>query len=350
VSAVGARAWAPDAAELGIDRAVDPPGALPHTARVLDAARPASEYEAEVTVERLGIDATSFGAIRARCEADPSRMARMIADIVAERGKLENPWTGSGGVLMGRVRTVGSRHRASELRPGDRVVPLASLIAIPLELSAVGRVDPVSPHVPVTGRAIVTGRMLCATVPPDVSARAALRVLDVYPAASHARALASSGMHVLVLGAGHAGLLAVAAAREAVGSAGRVSAVDVSPSALERAVAVDPELAAIEADVTEPLAVTAELAGRGLPPADLTLLCATVPDAEGTAIVATAPDGAVLFFSTATRFAAAALGADAIGSQARLLIPNGLTDDRGQYAFELLRQIPPLGAAFETAP
>jgi L-erythro-3,5-diaminohexanoate dehydrogenase len=93
-----------------------------------------------------------------------------------------------------------------------------------------------------------------------------------------------------------------------------------------------------------------ELARRHRPPADLTLLCTSVPGGEGTAILATASRGSVLFFSTATTFAAAGLGADAVGSQARLIIPNGLTDDRGDYAFELLRRNPALLDAFEESP
>jgi L-erythro-3,5-diaminohexanoate dehydrogenase len=349
VNAGSAPGWETDAAELGIERALDPPGALPHTARRLDAQRGASEHEAEIDVELLGVDATSYRAIRERCGGDAERMAATIAEIVATRGKLENPWTGSGGVLMGRVRSIGTRYRMPGLGIGERVVPLASLIAVPLRLDSVGPVDPARPQVPVTGRAIVTGRMLCARVPGDMSTVAALNALDVYPAASHVRALATAGAHVLVLGAGHAGLLAVAAARAAVGVRGVVSAVDMAPAALERARAVDPAVAAIEADVTAPLAVGVALHRLGLPRADLTLLCTSVPGGEGTAILATAPFGTVLFFSTATRFAAAALGADAIGSQANLVIPNGLTDDRGDYAFELLRSIPALRAVFEEA-
>jgi L-erythro-3,5-diaminohexanoate dehydrogenase len=347
VNVASAPSWETDAAELGIERALDPPGVLPHTARRLDAQRGASEHEAEIDVELLGVDATSYRAIRERCDADAERMAAMIAEIVATRGKLENPWTGSGGVLMGRLRFIGTQYRMPGLRVGERVVPLASLIAIPLKLDSVGPVDPARPQVPVTGRAIVTGRMLCAHVPANVSTAVALSALDVYPAASHVRDLATGGAHVLVLGAGHAGLLAVAASRVAVGAHGVVSAVDIAPAALKRAGAVDPAVAAIEADVTEPLAVGAALHQLGLPRADLTLVCTSVPGAEGTAILATAQFGTVLFFSTATRFAAAALGADAIGSQAKLVIPNGLTDDRGDYAFELLRSIPALRAAFE---
>jgi L-erythro-3,5-diaminohexanoate dehydrogenase len=341
--------WEVDAAVLGIERAVQPPGVLAHTARVLDADTPATDCEVALDVEMLAVDATSYRAIRERCDGDAERMAAMIAGIVTERGKLENPWTGSGGVLMGRVLSIGSAYRMSSLHLGQRVVPLASLIAIPLRLHSVGPVDPASPHVPARGRAIVTGRMACAPMPADLSPTAALTALDVYPSASYARSLASPGAHVLVLGSGHAGLLATAAGREAVGDAGLLTTVDLSAAALERALAVDPAATVVQADVTHPIAVATELARRHLPRADLTLLCTTVPGAEGTAILATDERGTVLFFSTATAFAAAALGADAIGSQAQLIIPNGLTDDRGEYALELLRRSAALRQAFEGA-
>lgn len=339
--------WGLDAGMLGTERTLDPVGVLTHMARVLDARTPASEFEAALDVERLAIDATSYRVIRERCDGDPERMAGTIADIVGERGKMENPWTGSGGVLMGRVSRVGESHRMTALRTGERVVPLASLIAIPLRLDSVGPVDPSSAHVPVQGSAIVTGRMACAHVPDDLSRQATLTAFDVYPSASYARSLGCRGEHVLVLGAGHAGLLAIAAAREAVGDGGRVTAVDRSAAALERAVAVDGATSVIEGDVTDPLGVCSELARRGLPRAALTLVCTSLPGGEGTAILATDERGIVLFFSTATRFAAAGLGADAIGSQAQLIIPNGLTDDRGDYALELLRRTPALLAAFE---
>ena len=274
-------------------------------------------------------------------------MEAAIAAIVAERGKLQNPWTGSGGILAGTVSAVGERHWAPELAVGDRVVPLASLIAIPLELDAVGPLSPDDPHVPVRGRAIVTGRMACLPVPPDLPLRVVLGALDVYPAASHVRALAAPGSHVLVLGAGHAGLLAAAAAHEAVGPDGHVTALDRSAAALDRARAALPATTAIRHDATDAVGALEALLRHGLPRADLTLVCTTVPGCEGTAILATDEAGAVLFFSTATSFPAAALGADSISSRTRLIIPNGYTDDRGSYALDLLRRSPALRAVFE---
>lgn len=327
-------------------RAIDPPGALLHIASKLDATSEPSEYEAAVAAELLHVDATSFAALRDRCDSDPARIATLIAEIVAERGKLQNPWTGSGGVLVGRLLSVGSRYRERELQPGTPVMPVASLIAVPLRLDDVGPVDPASPLVPVRGRAIVTGRMLCAVVPEDLPVAVALTVFDVYPAASRVRALASPCAHVLVLGAGHAGLLAVAAARERVGADGLISVIDRSTDALRNALEVDPDAAALTGDVTKPVDVLSTLANRALPPADLTLVCTPVEGAEGAALLATADTGTIVFFSTATRFAAAGLGADAVGSRARLEIPNGLTDDRGEYAFELVRRVPALREAF----
>jgi L-erythro-3,5-diaminohexanoate dehydrogenase len=335
-----------EAARLGIHRSLEPPGALPHIARRLDAALAPNEYEAELAVEMLAVDATSFADIRGRSGADPEAMAALIAGIVAEHGKLQNPVTGSGGVVLGRVTAVGAAHPSADLAPGELVVPLASLIAVPLELDAVGPVDPDSALVPARGRAVITGEMRCGRIAPDLGPEVSLRAFDVYPVASYARELASLGDHVLVLGAGHAGLLAVAAARVAVGPTGIVTAVDIDPDALERARAVDPEAVTIQADVTEALGVASAMETA----ADLTLACTSVPGAEGAAILATASRGTIVFFSTATRFAAAALGADAVGSQAALVIPNGLTEDRGQLALELLRASAPLRGAFGGRP
>lgn len=336
----------PLAQALSTWRAVDPPATLPHLARVLDADTGATDHEAEIDVQLLAVDATSYQAIRRQSDRDPDRIAQTIKEIVAERGKLQNPWTGSGGVLMGRVRVVGHSYQASDIERGELVMPLASLIAVPLRLDTVGPVNPDSPHVPVSGRAIVTGRMACVRVPDDLPSPVALAVFDVYPVASYVRELAGPGTHVLVFGAGHAGLLAVAAARETVGDRGLVTVIDRSPAALRRAQSVDPALGAIEADATDPVGAAAALAELGVPPGDLTLLCTTAEGAEGAAILTTADRGTIVFFSTATSFSAAALGTDAAGSHARLIISNGLTDDRSEYAFELVRRRRTLQALF----
>jgi len=339
--------WLTDPDVLGISRSLDPPDTLLHLAERIDAETDPNDFEIGLDVELLNLDATSFRELSTRSDGDPLRIAQLIRDIVASRGKLHNPWTGSGGVLVGRVATAGARSQGAHLQTGERLVPLVSLIAIPLRLDDVGPVDPARPQVPAAGRAILTGRMPFAAVPTDLPLAVALTAFDVYPAASYVRALAHAGDHLLILGAGHAGLLAAAAARECVGAAGHVSVVDVSELALERLNQVAPGSIGVRADATSPLEVVLGLQRAGLPRADITLLCATVPGCEGAAILATADSGVVVFFSTATSFAAAALGTDAVGSRVRLVIPNGCTEDHGDYTIELLRRNPALSACFE---
>jgi len=330
--------WWPDPERLGAWRAIEPGGVPLHAAHRVDARSPANEFEAEIDVELVCVDSTSYAELRRRSGDDPAQIAALIGRIVAEHGKLQNPWTGSGGVLAGRLSRAGARYDASPAHVGELVVPLASLIAVPLELEHVGPVSVTTTHVPVRGRAIVTGAMQLATVGDELELDVAISVLDVFPAASYACSLARPGGHVLVLGAGHAGLLALVAAREAVGADGRVTAVDIAADALERARRLDPAVAAIKADVSEALTVAGSLAAAGLARPDLTLVCTTVAGAEAAALLASAPDGRIVFFSTATSFAAAALGADAVGCAAQLIIPNGLTEDRGSYALGLVRR------------
>src|SRR5688572_17550919 len=95
--------------QLGADRVIAPPGSLPQRAERLDASPPARAYEFEIDVERLCLDSTSHRNIRQGAGGDPERMAARIMEIVAQRGKLHNPETDSGGVLHGTVAEVGER-------------------------------------------------------------------------------------------------------------------------------------------------------------------------------------------------------------------------------------------------
>jgi len=334
--------WRIEPAVTGIHRSLKPLGALPHIADKLDADTGPNAFEFSLDVEMLHIDATSYRVIRERAGSDPHAIADLIRSIVAERGKMQNPWTGSGGVLVGRVDTVGVHVEGDVLARGQRVVPLVSLIALPLRLVDVGPVDPGSAQIPARGRAIVTARMPWAILPDDLPLDVALTAFDVYPAAWHVRQRARPGDHVVILGAGHAGVLAAVAAGEAVGETGRVTVVDSSDRSLQRLRSVAPPARAIRADATDPVAVGRAIEEDGGGTAELTLICTSAPGCEGTAILLTSQTGTILFFSTATSFPAAALGTDTFGSGAELVIPNGCTPDRGSYTLDLLRENPGL--------
>jgi L-erythro-3,5-diaminohexanoate dehydrogenase len=326
------------AARLGADRVLEPRGAAPQAADRLDATRPPSDCELLLETELLNLDATSHRQIREACDSDPARMVARIAEIVATRGKMHNPVTGSGGILVGRAAEIGSRYPAEGLTAGERVIPLASLSLIPLALDRVGPVDPDSPQIPVSGRAILAPIVPWSRAPEDLSLPVVVSALDVYGAPSHTRALAPSGGRVTILGAGRAGLLSAAAAREATGGECSVTVVDVRDEALSNVSRALPGVSTLRADATDPLATHAALGEAGAEDADLTLLVVNQPRCELAAILATAPDGVVVFFSMAASLTAAALGGEGVASTARLLVGNGYAPDRGRYALDLLRR------------
>ena len=98
---------------------------------------------------------------------------------------------------------------------GAPIVTLASLTLTPLRLESVDRVDPGFAQIEVTGFAYVADLAPWGPLPTDLPLATALELYDVYTAGSHTFELAREAETVYVLGAGHAGKLALAAARDA---------------------------------------------------------------------------------------------------------------------------------------
>jgi L-erythro-3,5-diaminohexanoate dehydrogenase len=93
------------------------------------------------------------------------------------------------------------------------------------------------------------------------------------------------------------------------------------------------------ADARDPIALRDAVAAAG-GPADLTVVCVDVPGCEGGAILATAESGTVIFFSMATSFSAAALGAEGLAADVTMLIGNGYLPGHAAYALDVFRRSP----------
>jgi L-erythro-3,5-diaminohexanoate dehydrogenase len=304
----------------------------------LDVTLPLQPYEVELAVEMLAIDSTSFRQLAEANGRDPAAIADAIVQIVAERGKMHNPVTGSGGILMGKVSGVGDAY--DDPPPvGARVISLASLTLTPLRLSSIGDVDPRSSHVPVSGTAFLPRSAPLAPYPADIELTAALAALDVCNSASQTRALIDGETRtVLVLGGGHGGLLALAAGRECLQPGGRLVLVDADERICRRARELKLCDLALCVDLRDAVAAAESLQAAGVPRADLTVVVVNASDCEAAALLLTADHGTVLFFSMATSFTKAALGSEGMASTARMLIGSGYIADRGEYALELVRR------------
>ncbi|MFL5407105.1 MAG: L-erythro-3,5-diaminohexanoate dehydrogenase, partial [Myxococcales bacterium] len=109
----------------GLRRVVRPKGVLPQQAEALDPGLVLGDDELLIDVEHLNIDAASFRQLWSAAQKDPQVLTGLVTEIVRNRGKMHNPVTGSGGMLIGRVSRIGPGHpAASELKPGERIATL----------------------------------------------------------------------------------------------------------------------------------------------------------------------------------------------------------------------------------
>jgi L-erythro-3,5-diaminohexanoate dehydrogenase len=321
---------------------ISPPGALPQSAEALDPSPPAVGGEALIEVERLNLDAASFHQLRQEQGGDPEGLRERIMSIVRERGKLHNPVTGSGGMLIGTVREVGPER--SDLRPGDRIATLVSLTLTPLSLDDLSDWDGSTEQVPARGTAILFESSAFAVLPDDLPPELALAVLDVAGAPAWVRRLAPGRRLTLVIGAaGKSGLLSMAAAR---GQSEQVMALvrDEDEAVVVRGLGFDHVAVA---DARDPTAALAAARAVGGGQADLVINCVNVPGTEGATLLLAKDRGTVLFFSMASSFAAAALIAEGLGKDVTMVIGSGYVPGHAELALDMIRADARLRSAFE---
>jgi L-erythro-3,5-diaminohexanoate dehydrogenase len=146
-------------------------------------------------------------------------------------------------------------------------------------------------------------------------------------------------------GAGKSGSLSLAAARQA-GAVRTIGIVPVQHEADRLAAAGLADTVAL-ADARDPVAL-AEAVEQAGGPADITVVCVDVPGCEHGAVLSTAAGGTVIFFSMATSFSAAALGAEGLAADVTMLVGNGYVPGHAEYAMELLRGEPGVRELFES--
>lgn len=190
----------------GLGRVVGEKGVLPQRAKKLDPSLPLRDGELLVDVESLNIDAASFKQLKDTAGGDTAKIAAAIQAIVGERGKMQNPVTGSGGMLIGRVKEISPKHPAfGTLNVGDRLATLVSLTLTPLVIDEIRAVKPEIDRVDIRGRAILFASGIYAKLPDDLPDTLTLAALDVCGAPALVARYVKPGMRVVMLGAGKSG-------------------------------------------------------------------------------------------------------------------------------------------------
>ena len=284
--------------KYGTHRVIEPKGLLTQAAKKIDNTMECYSNEILCDVSALNIDSASFTQIYEACEKDLAKTEQMILDIVNERGKMQNPVTGSGGMFIGTVREIGEDLQGKiDLKVGDKIASLVSLSLTPLKINKIKAIHPEIDRVD---------------------------------------------------GAGKGGMMCCYEAMKRVGPTGNVVALVICQEDADLLKSMNLCHHAIVGSATNPTEVLEKsLAVNNGKEYDVSILIVNVPACEMAAILPVHDNGVVYFFSMATDFAKAALGAEGCGKDVTMIVGNGYTKDHAEITLSELRENPQLKAYFE---
>ena len=320
--------------KYGTHRVISPKGVLPQPADKLDNNMDEIyDNEILIDVQTLNIDSASFTQIEEQAGGDKAKIAEIMLGIVEKQGKHRNPVTGSGGMLLGTVEKIGDALVGkTDLKVGDKIATLVSLSLTPLRIDKIKEIRADVDQVDIDGKAILFESGIYAKIPADLPEKLALSALDVAGAPAQTAKLVKPG-------GGKSGMLCCYEAKKRAGVTGKVIGLCHSQRSTERLQKLGFCDYVFSADATQPVPVMekiAELTNGEM--CDITINNVNITDTEMTSILCTKNDGLVYFFSMATSFTKAALGAEGVGSDVTMIVGNGYTKGHAEITLQELRE------------
>lgn len=328
--------------KYGTHRVIEPLGVLPQPALKVDnTITEIYDNEILVDVDILNIDSASFTQIKEQADGDVEKIKEIILDIVATQGKMKNPVTGSGGMFIGTVLQIGEALEGKrDLKVGDKIASLVSLSLTPLKIEEIIEVKENIDQVIVKAKAILFETGLYSKLPTDMPDALALAVLDVCGAPAQTARLVKSGDSVVIIGAsGKSGILCCYEAKRRAGINGKVIGVDYSDKGLEALRKLDICDEVIQLDATNAIScydAVSKVTNDEM--ADVVINNVNIQNTEMGSILMCKDRGVVYFFSMATSFPKAALGAEGVGKDIDMIVGNGYALDHAEITLNILRE------------
>lgn len=327
--------------KYGTHRVIEPAGVLPQPAKKISNDMELYGNEILIDVIALNIDSASFTQIEEEAHGDVEKIKEKILEIVKEKGKMQNPVTGSGGMLIGTIEKIGEDLLGeTTLKVGDKIATLVSLSLTPLKIEEITAIHPEIDRVEIKGKAILFESGIYAVLPEDMPENLALAALDVAGAPAQIAKLVKPCQSVVILGsAGKSGMLCAYEAVKRVGPTGNVIGIvrsEKEKALLER---VSERIKVVIADATKPIEVlNAVLLTNHGKEVDVAVNCVNVANTEMSTILPVKDFGIAYFFSMATSFTKAALGAEGVGKDVTMIVGNGYTHDHAAITLDELRE------------
>ena len=340
-----------DGNPFGAHRVLEPKGVLPQPALKIDNNMDyIYDNEMLIEVETLNIDSASFTQLKEVNNNDEEKVKEMIVKIVGERGKMQNPVTGSGGMLKGTVIKIGPKlAQKTKLKEGDKIASLVSLSLTPLKIDEIIGFKEGTEQVTVKAKAILFETAIYAKLPDDMKETLALAVLDVAGAPAQTARLVKPGDTVAIIGAaGKSGILCSYEAKRRAGITGKIIGITGRDKSLQKMKDMkycDINLKANDTDAVGLYNAVKEANNGEM--ADIVINCVNIQNTEMPSILICKDGGTIYFFSMATSFTKAALGAEGVGKDVNMIIGNGYAKDHADITLNILRESPEIRALYE---
>ncbi|RQD67080.1 MAG: L-erythro-3,5-diaminohexanoate dehydrogenase [Tindallia sp. MSAO_Bac2] len=334
----------------GTHRVIEPKGVLPQPAQKIDNSMEIYDNEILLDVQTLNVDSASFTQIKEQAGGDLDKIREIMKGIVAERGKHHNPVTGSGGMLIGTVAKIGDAMKGkTDLKVGDKLATLVSLSLTPLVIEEINEIRKDIDQVDIKGQAVLFESGIYAVLPDDLPENLALSVLDVAGAPAQTAKLVKPGDTAVIIGGyGKSGMLCLYEAKKRAGVTGKVVCVGRRKDGIDGIRDLnlaDEYVVADSTNAVELMEAVKEATGGEM--ADVVINCVNIPNTEMGSILSAKDTGLIYFFSMATSFTKAALGAEGIGRDTTMLIGNGYTKGHAEISLQIMRESEALRKKFE---
>ena len=287
--------------QYGIKRVLEPQHVLPTSAWKLDNNRNIYPDELKVSIKRIHLEGTGFKQICTESNNDEKKIKQAIIDVVIRRGKLHNPVTDTGGLVMGKVEEIGQEYDNWQgFKVGDMVICNASAASLPMHIENITSIDRAYNQVEANGYVIVHNKIPVVKTPEGVSSEMLMFAFDQSGTLYRLKTLLEGKSRFLIVGNSMlTNLLYGYVIRRELGNECEITCLlDKKTNTKIAGKGIDDLIKNVfdevnYLDILRPVECMEKLGAESY--YDLSINCAEIPGAETINILATKPRGTVLF-------------------------------------------------------
>ena len=332
-------------ATYGIKRVLEPKNVLPTSAWKLDNGRNIFPDELRVSIKRIHLEGTGFKQICTESNDDEKKIKQNIIDMVIRRGKLHNPVTDTGGLVMGVVEEIGAEYDNREnLKTGDLIICNASAASIPLYIEEITGVNKAFNQLEAKGYAIIHSLIPIVKAPKDVPVDMLMFTFDQSGTLYRLHKLAERKKKFLIVGNSMlTNLLYGYVIRDTAGENCEITCLLDKKTNLRLAgKGMDSLMEKVFdevnfLDILRPMECVERLGGESL--FDLSVNCAEIPGAETVNILATKPGGTVLFANLINNLNIALYITESISKNLEVRGAEGYLEEYDNFDIDIVRKM-----------